>query len=248
MKEPTKETAMDSNSTNLPAASDPRKRQRGAAKLEARALKTISKLREQLRMLFELSDRYVCHLPGKTLKQIEIEAVTKSLLRHHGNREETALELGVARSSVFQWIKDWQIEERAGDNSQLIARLVEALDLGDVNDGLSTSTLSGSPGADPTGDGELFLEGKSLRQIRIEALTKSLRRQRGEREATKKELGVARSTVFAWIKEWGIDVPSTYDPSRGKTTIDQAEAIEAPTQVETIPSCPSPENRETEGS
>ena len=50
------------------------------------------------------------------------------------------------------------------------------------------------------------LRGRTWQEIRLEALAKSLKRNHGNREATAQELAIARSTVFADIRSFGIDV------------------------------------------
>src|SRR2546428_9445244 len=52
-----------------------------------------------------------------------------------------------------------------------------------------------------------YLPGKSMKDIEREVLEKALKRNGGNRDATSEELGIARSTVFARIKDWGIDIP-----------------------------------------
>jgi two-component system, NtrC family, response regulator HydG len=68
----------------------------------------------------------------------------------------------------------------------------------------------------PGGGGEdvVYLPGKAMKDIEREVLEKALRRNKGNREATAEELKVARSTVFARIKEYEIDVPSGVMGSR----------------------------------
>lgn len=53
----------------------------------------------------------------------------------------------------------------------------------------------------------VYLPGKSMKDVEREVLEKGLKRNGGNRDLTAEELRIARSTVFARIKEWAIDVP-----------------------------------------
>jgi DNA-binding NtrC family response regulator len=57
-----------------------------------------------------VSEDDVLYLPGKTMKDVEREVLEKSLRRNSGNREATAEELKVARSTVFARIKEFELE------------------------------------------------------------------------------------------------------------------------------------------
>ncbi len=50
------------------------------------------------------------HSGPKVRTEVDREAVQAALLRHGGNVTQTAEELGVARNTLYRWLKKWGLE------------------------------------------------------------------------------------------------------------------------------------------
>jgi DNA-binding NtrC family response regulator len=79
-----------------------------AIKVEALdLLKSINDHKRHLSVLI-LEPTYY-NLAGKTLEQIEKDAITSSLLRNNFNQLRTASELNIGRVTLYRKIKEYQI-------------------------------------------------------------------------------------------------------------------------------------------
>ncbi len=202
---------------------------KSADALEREINRLIGRLREKLHELDRIreTDSRSCNLVGKTMHAVKVEALTKSLQRHRGNREEAASELGLARSTVFLKIKQWGIDVPTAQASW--SRLSEEPS---VHQKAAPTAVPHS--IEDRADFRIDLPGKTWRQIEFEVLEKCLRRNGGNREATAHELDIARSTVFVRIKEWGINVPAPVHPS-----VATPRATEVPSTPQPAPSSPA---------
>lgn len=50
-------------------------------------------------------------LPGGTLAEIEKQVIVERLRRNHGNRKRTARDLGIAKSTLHEKLRKWQLED-----------------------------------------------------------------------------------------------------------------------------------------
>jgi transcriptional regulator of acetoin/glycerol metabolism len=212
-----------------PAATESRLPEPSPSPVDLRA--SIARLAEEIRRkqaqlaALEDAEHEQCLLPGRTWQEVRLEALAKSLKRNHGNREATARELGIARSTVFAEIRSFGIDVPPRSSGTYGAGVRRE----------EPSFAAAPPGPDTQDDERCWLPGRTLADIETEVIAKSLRRHQGNREAAGRELAIARSTLFERIRARGIDIPprprlgvraprTTSLESQGPTSNDRSQA------------------------